>query len=415
MRRAVITGLGPVTPIGIGKEAFWDGLVAGRSAVRRITRFDASVLRSQIAAEVDFDPVPFFDARTLKRLDRFSQFSVAAARLAVEDAGLVLEREDGDRVGVSLGTALGGTGFGEMQFDNFKTRGLRGVDPTLALLVFGGAGSCNIAIALGCAGPSTANANSCASGTIAIGQALEWIRGDRADVVLAGGAEAPLAPLCYGAFTLIRAMSCRNDEPERACRPFDAGRDGFIMGEGAALLVVEELEHARARGARIYGEILGSGMTNDAFHMTAPRPDGSQAARAMTLALADAGILPGEIDYVNAHGSSTPLNDRTETLALKRVFGDDARRLPVSSTKGHHGHPLGAAGAIEAAACLLAMERGFLPPTVNLETPDPECDLDFIPRAGRAQPARTVLSNSFGFGGINACVVLRRWSADAPG
>jgi 3-oxoacyl-[acyl-carrier-protein] synthase II len=414
MRRAVITGLGPVTPIGIGREAFWDGLVAGRSAVRRITRFDTSALRSQIAAEVDFDPAQFIEARALKRLDRYSQFAVAAARLAVDDAGLVPEREDRERIGVSLGSALGGIGFAEAQLDVFKARGVRAVEPMLALLVFCGAGSCNIAIDFGFTGPSSANANSCASGTIALGQALEWIRGDQADVVLAGGAEAPLAPLCYTAFTVIRAMSCRNDEPERACRPFDAERDGFIMGEGAALLVVEELGHARARGARIYGEILGYGTTNDAFHMTAPLPDGTQAARSMTLALANAGIHPREIDYVSAHGSSTTLNDKTETLALKRVFGDYAGCLPISSTKGHHGHALGASGAIEAAACMLALERQFLPPTVNLETPDPECDLDYIPRVGRAQPVRTVLSNSFGFGGINASLVFRKWDDDAP-
>ncbi|HEY3417621.1 MAG TPA: beta-ketoacyl-ACP synthase II [Armatimonadota bacterium] len=408
MRRAVITGIGPVTPTGIGKEDFWGGLQAGKSVVRRLTLFDPSALRSQMAGEVrNFTPEDFIEVKRLKRMDRYSQFAVSAARLAVEDAGLVPENEDGERAGVSIGTALGGVGYAEIQVGVHNTQGLRAVDPMLALLVFGGAGSCNIAIEFGFSGPNSANSNSCASGTIALGQALEWIRHDKADVVLAGGAEAPLAPLCYGAFTILRAMSSRNEEPERACRPFDAARDGFVMGEGAAMLVVEELHHARARGARIYGEIVGYGLTNDANHMTAPLVDGGQAARAMALALRDAGRQPEEIDYINAHGSSTPLNDRAETLAIKRIFGAHASRLPISSIKGHHGHALGASGAIEAAAALLMLERQYVIPTVNLETPDPACDLDYVPQVGRTHPLRTIVSNSFGFGGINASIVLR--------
>lgn len=414
MRRAVITGIGPVTPTGIGKEAFWQGLASGQSVVDRISLFDPSAFRSQMAGEVrNFAPGDFIDTKRLKRMDRYSQFAVSAARLAVDDAQLAPEREDRERIGVSMGTALGGVGYAEIQVGVFNAKGLRAVDPMLALLVFGGAGSCNIAIEFGFSGPSSANSNSCASGTIALGQALEWIRHDHADVVLAGGAEAPLAPLCYSAFTILRAMSCRNEEPARASRPFDAQRDGFVMGEGAAMMVVEELQHALARDAHIYGELIGYGLTNDANHMTAPLPDGTQAARAMTLALADAQSAPDEIDYINAHGSATPLNDKTETLAIKRVFGTRAPCIPISSIKGQHGHALGASGAIETAASLLMLERQYLVPTVNLDTADPECDLDYIPRIGRAHPVATILSNSFGFGGINASVVLRKWEPDA--
>lgn len=409
MRRAVITGVGPVTPIGIGKEAFWRGLASGGSAVRRLTVFDPSAFRSQVAAEVqDFDPEAYFSGKELKRLDRFSQFALVAARLSLSDAGLTLESEDRSRVGIALGSALGGLGFAERQLGNFLERGLHGVEPSLAFTVFCGAGSCHIAIELGVTGPAWANSNSCASGTIAVGEALQWIRQGQADIVLAGGSEAPLAPLCFGAFALIRAMSVRNDNPAGASRPFDAGRDGFVMAEGAAMLVVEELEHAQARGARIYGEIIGYSLTNDAYHMTAPHPEGAQAARSMALALSDAGIVPEEIDYINAHGSSTLLNDKTETMAIKTVFGDHAHQVAISGTKGHHGHALGATGAIEACACVLAMERSVVPPTLNLETPDPECDLDFTPMHGRSREIPTVLSNSFGFGGINSCVILRK-------
>jgi len=367
-----------------------------------------------MAGEVrNFTPTDFIEAKRLKRMDRYSQFAVSAARLAIDDARLAPARENCERIGVSIGTALGGLGYAELQVGVFNAQGLRAVDPMLALLVFGGAGSCNIAIEFGFSGPSSANSNSCASGTMALGQALEWIRRDQADVVLAGAAEAPLAPLCYSAFTALRAMSSRNDEPARASRPFDAGRDGFVMGEGAAMMVVEELHHALARGARIYGEITGYGLSNDAHHMTAPLPDGAQAARAMRLALEDAKVAPDEIDYINAHGSSTPLNDRTETLAIKRVFGEYAPRIPISSIKGHHGHALGASGAIEAAACLLMLERQYLIPTINLETADPECDLNYLPCTGRPHPIHTILSNSFGFGGINASILLRKWAPDA--
>ena len=408
-RRAVITGVGAVTPIGTGVEGLWAGLAARVSAVRAITRFDPTPFRSKIAAEIpDFRPQDHLDAKRAKRLDRFSQLAVASARFALADAELDPRRENGDRVGAMMGSALGGVAFAEGQIERFRTAGPRGLDPALALAVFPGAASCNIAIEFGFTGPNSTNAMSCASGTIAVGDAFHAIRAGRADVMLAGGAEAPLAPMTYGAFSVIRAMSTRNDDPAHASRPFDEDRDGFVMGEGAAVLVLEERERALARGAKIYAELLGYAFTNDAYHMTAPRPDGRQAARAMQLALADARVAPGELGYINAHASSTPLNDATETTAIKRVFGDHAYRLSVSGTKGYYGHALGASGAIEVAICALALERRWLPPTLNLERPDPACDLDCLPGEGRAAAPELVLTNSFGFGGINASLVLRR-------
>ena len=408
-RRVVVTGVGGVTPIGTGVEGLWDGLRARRAAVRAITRFDPSPFRSRIAAEIpDFHPLDFLEARRARRLDRYSQLAVVAALLALRDAALDLGREDRDRVGTSMGSALGGVGYAEEQVAVYARSGLKGVDPMLALSVFGGAASCNIAIEFGVTGPNSTNAMSCASGTIAVGDAFQAIRDGRADVMLAGGAEAPLAPLCYGAFAVIRAMSTRNDEPAAASRPFDRERDGFVMGEGAAVLVLEERDRAVARGARILAEVLGTAVTNDAWHMTAPRPDGGQAARCLTLALADAHVAPHEVEYVNAHGSSTPLNDKTETLAIRSAFGAHAPRLTVSGTKGYYGHPLGASGAIEAAVTALALARGWLPPTLNLSVRDPECDLDYLEGAGCERRARVAVSNSFGFGGINAAVVLRR-------
>ncbi|GAC1697521.1 MAG: beta-ketoacyl-ACP synthase II [Gemmatimonadaceae bacterium] len=408
-RQVVITGIGAITPLGMGEAPLWEGLRAGKSAVRSVTRFDPSIFRSHNAAEVnDFVPADHLEAKRAKRLDRFGQFSVIAARMAVEDARLDLAREDRERVGAMMGTALGGIGYAEEQLGVFLRGGLRAVDATLALAVFGGASSCNIAIELGIQGPNSTNAMSCASGTLAIGDAFRQIRDGYADVMLGGGAEAPLAPLCFGAFALIRAMSTRNDDPATASRPFDKDRDGFVMGEGAAVLVLEERSRAIARGARIYAEILGFGSSSDAHHMTAPLPDGSQAARCIERALADAAVAPHEIAYCNAHGSSTPLNDPTETLALKKVFGAHAYTLQVSSTKGYYGHALGASGAIETAICALALTHGWLPPTVNLSTPDPSCDLDYIPGPGREARVDHVLTNSFGFGGINASLVLRR-------
>jgi 3-oxoacyl-[acyl-carrier-protein] synthase II len=408
-RRVLITGVGAVTPIGTGVEGLWSGLKQRRSAVRCITRFDPSVFKSQIAGEVDdFVATDHIEERRARRLDRYSQFAIAATRLALEDAALDLRREDPDRVGAMMGTALGGVAHGERQYHNFLTEGPRAVDPALALTVFAGAASCNIAIEFGCTGPNSTNGMSCASGAIAIGEAFRSIvRGD-ADTMMAGGAEAPLAPLCFGAFAIIRAMSTRNDDPAHASRPFDAGRDGFVMAEGSAVLVLEERSRALARGAPVYAEVCGYGLTNDAHHMTAPRPDGRQAARAIRIALREARVQPEEVGYVNAHGSSTPLNDPTETSSIKQVFGDHAGRVALSGTKGYYGHALGASGAIEAAICALASRRGWLPPTVNLETPDPACDLDHVRGEGRDMQPEYLLSNSFGFGGINAALVFRR-------
>jgi 3-oxoacyl-[acyl-carrier-protein] synthase II len=408
-RRVVITGIGAITPIGLGVEGLWQGLQRRESAVRCITRFDPSMFKSRIAGEVDgFSAADHMEERRSRRLDRFSQFSVAATRMALVDAGLNPEREDHDRVGAMMGTALGGVAHGEGQYRNFMQSGPRGVDPALALTVFAGAASCNIAIEFGFTGPNSTNGMSCASGAIAIGEAFRAITRGEADVMVAGGAEAPLAPLCFGAFAIIRAMSTRNDEPARASRPFDEGRDGFVMAEGAAVLVLEERSRALARGAQVYAEVCGFGLTNDAYHMTAPRPDGRQAARAMRNALAEARVAPHEVGYINAHGSSTPLNDSTETASVKQVFGDHAYRLAFSGTKGYYGHALGASGAIEAAICALASRHGWLPPTVNLDSPDPACDLDHVTGAGLDLSPDYLLSNSFGFGGINAALVFRR-------
>jgi 3-oxoacyl-[acyl-carrier-protein] synthase II len=408
-RRVVVTGIGAITPIGVGTEGLWQGLRSGLSAVQGITRFDPTPFRSRIAAQVnDFHAADHIEERKVRRLDRFSQFSVAATRLAIADAELDLAREDPDRIGVMMGTALGGIARAEEEHGHYVEGGLRAVNPSLALSVFAGAASCNIAIEFGVCGPNSTNGMSCASGTIGIGEGLRAIRRGEADVMLAGGAEAPLAPLCFGSFAIIRAMSTRNDDPATASRPFDTGRDGFVMAEGAAVLVLEERQRALARGARIYLEICGYGLTNDAHHMTAPRPDGQQAARAMRLALADARVEPHEVGYLNAHGSSTPLNDPTETSAIRQVFNGHAARLPVSGTKGYYGHALGASGAIEAAICSLASARAWLPPTVNLSLPDPACDLGYITGDGRMADPEILLSNSFGFGGINACLVFRR-------
>jgi 3-oxoacyl-[acyl-carrier-protein] synthase II len=411
-RRVVITGIGAVTPIGLGVDGLWAGLRRRTSAVRCITRFDPSVFKSRMAGEVpDFVPSDHIEERRARRLDRYSQFTIAATRMALADAELDLAREHPDRIGAMMGTALGGVAHGERNYHAFLTEGPRAVDPALALTVFAGAASCNIAIEFGCTGPNSTNGMSCASGAIAIGDGFRAIvRGD-ADIMIAGGSEAPLAPLCFGAFAIIRAMSTRNDDPAHASRPFDAGRDGFVMAEGAAVLVLEERGRALARGAPVYAELCGFGLTNDAHHMTAPRPDGTQAARAMRNALNEAHVSPGEVGYINAHGSSTPLNDPTETGSIKQVFGEAAYRVPLSGTKGYYGHALGASGAIEAAICALAARHGWLPPTVNLETPDPACDLPQVTGEGRDLSPDILLSNSFGFGGINAALVFRRMDA----
>ena len=407
-RRVAITGIGAITPIGSGAEGLWAGVLADKSAVRPIDRFDASAFPSRIAAQIDdFDPAAHLDVRRARRLDRFSALSVATARQAVEDAGLKLNEGAAARTGVWVGSALGGVAYGEEQHAGFVARGARGVSPTLALAVFGGAGASNVALDLGLTGPAVGNANSCASGAMAIGQAFGAIRDGTVDVALAGGAEAPLAPLTFGAFALIRVLSARNDDPATASRPFDRERDGFVMGEAAAILVLEDLSAARARGARVIAEILGFGSSNDAYHMTAPRPDGRDAARAITTALADGEVAPERIGYVNAHGSSTQLNEPAEARAIRLAFGDRTDEIPVSSTKGLYGHALGASGAVEAAITALALERGVLPGTCNLRDPDPEIDLELLMEA-RATPIEAAVSNSFGFGGMNAALVIGR-------
>lgn len=413
-RSVWITGIGVITAIGIGRDAFWTGLQAGRSPVKRIDRFDPAPFRSQVAAQVDdFDASTFIDPRTASRLDRFSQFSVVAGMLAMADAGIEIGGAGSarpDRFGVYVGSALGGIAYAEEQHVRYLDRGIRTVAPNLALAVFGGAAPANLGIFLGLRGPVLSTGNSCAAGAVALGEALHLIRSGRADAALAGGVEAPLSPLCFGAFDIIRALSAgHNDRPAEACRPFDVERDGFVMGEGAALLVLEAEEIARARGATPYAELRGFAATSDAYHMVQPRPDGLQAARAARLALADGGMRATDIDYVNAHASATPLGDAAEALALRKALGKRASQVPVSGTKAYYGHPLGASGAIEAAICALAIRHGWAPGTVNLERLDPAvgehlpCLLD-RPFEGEIEG---VLSTSFGFGGLNAALAFK--------
>jgi 3-oxoacyl-[acyl-carrier-protein] synthase II len=406
-RRVVVTGIGAVTPVGHGADGLWAGVVANRSAVRHIDRFDASDFPSRIAAQVDgFRPEDHLDAKRVRRLDRFSQFSVASARMAVEHAGWTDASRSAERTGVWIGSALGGVAFGEEQHANYVRRGVRAVAPTLATAVFGGAGASNVAIDLGIRGPAVGNANSCASGAMAIGQAFHAIRSGIVDFALAGGAEAPLAPLTFGAFAMIRVLSSRNDDPATASRPFDVDRDGFVMGEGAAILALEERGTAEARGVRILGEVAGFGASTDAYHLTAPLPSGEAAAAAVTTALGDAGLAAEEIGYVNAHASSTQLNEIAEAKALHLALGAHAASVPVSGTKGLYGHALGASGAIEAAITLLALGAGCLPATSNLFNLDPACDLNVLREPLSARPA-AALSTSFGFGGMNAALVFR--------
>jgi 3-oxoacyl-[acyl-carrier-protein] synthase II len=409
-RRAVITGIGPVTCIGCGRENFWKEILAEKSGISRISSFDPRPFRVRCAGEIlEWNPEEFFSPQRLKRLDRYAQFAVASAKFALDDAGIEYSREQPQRhVGVSFGTALGGVCKAEDQHIRYLKKGARGVNPMLAIQVFGGSAHSNIAIEFGFRGVGTTNSNSCASGTVAVGEALRYIRDGFADVIIAGGAEAPLSTLTIGAFDIIKTMSRWDGDPAFASRPFDRLRDGFVMGEGATSLIVEEFEHARARGAKIYAEIIGYSLSNDAFHMTAPLPSGESCIRAMRDALADAQLAPEQIDYINAHASSTQLNDSTETMSIKQVFGEHGKKIPVSGTKGYHAHPLGATGAIEAAICALALDQQWVPPTINYQNPDPACDLDIVPNHGRATNLNYVMSNSFGFGGINACIVLGR-------
>ncbi len=412
-RRAVITGLGPITCAGIGKDRLWESIRAGRSGISRITCFETNECKALCGGEIrDWDPSQFFPPHRLKRLDRYAQFAVASALIALEDAGLPWSKDTPTgRVGVSFGTALGGIANAESEHQHFLKKGARGVNPTLALQVFGGSAHSNIAIECGFRGPGTTNSNSCASGVISVGEAWRYIRDGMADVMIAGGAEAPLSPLTFGAFDFIKTMSRWPGDPPFACKPFDRERDGFVMGEGAASLVIEEYGHAMARGARIYAEVLGYSLNNEAYHMTTPLPSGEAVIACMQEALASAQLPPEAIDYINAHASGTQLNDANECAAAKVVFGDHANRLAISGTKAFTAHPLGATGAIETVICALALDEGYIPPTLHHQSPDPACDLDIVPNFGRSQPLRYVMNNAFGFGGINAVLVLGR----APG
>jgi 3-oxoacyl-[acyl-carrier-protein] synthase II len=417
-RRVWITGIGVITPIGTGVDAFRAGLRAARSPVRRIDRFDPSAFRSQVAATVDdIDPVAWMPPKTARQLDRFSQFGLVAGRLALEDARLkpgAPGAPSPERIGIYMGSALGGIAYAEEQHERYMEKGIRQVAPNLALAVFGGAAPANLGIALDVRGPILSTANSCASGSVALGEALGDLREGRVDAAIAGGCEVPLSSLAFGAFDIIRALSAgRNDDPAHAARPFDAERDGFVMGEGVAWLVLEAADAARARGAEPYAELLGYGATSDAHHMVQPRPDGRESARAATIALDDGGVHPSEVDYVNAHASSTPIGDVAEARAIALALGERAATVSVSGTKALYGHPLGASGAIEAAICALAIRDGWAPASVNLVEPDPESAalLPGLLREGRAGEYRRVLSNSFGFGGLNAAVVLGATSA----
>jgi len=405
--RVGVTGIGIVSPLGIGVGPFWDALLAGKVGITRIRRFDASPFSSQIAAEIaDFDPGTFLSPRRVRRTERFAQLAVSAAHLAFEDAALSLDGHR-EQTGVFVGSALGGVAYAEEQHTIYRERGIGAMTPLLAVSVFAGAATTNIALEFGLCGPSVANANSCASGVVAIGEAYRSVARGDARVALGGGVEAPLSPLVFGAFAIIRSMSTRNDEPERASRPFDRDRDGFVMAEGAGILVLERLEDALARNATVYGEIVGYGLTNDAYHMTAPRPDGACLARAIECALREAGLSADEVELIDAHGSATVLNDKTETLAFKRALGERARSVPVTATKGQHGHALGATGAWESAVSLLALADGRVPRVVNLDHADEACDLACVRTTATQRPAN-VLCTSAGFGGINAALVFRR-------
>jgi len=409
-RRVVITGLGAVTPLGRDVESTWDGLVAGRSGAGEITQFDSSGYAVNFACEVkDFDPTEYIDRKQARRMDRFAHLVVAAARQAEADSGLSIESEP-DRVGAAIATGIGGLKAFQDCHSELLERGPDRVNPFSIPEIIPNMGAAWVSMQLGTQGPLSSQCTACAASNMSIGDGLDAIRLGRADVMLCGGTEAPVTEVGIAGFSAMRALSRRNDDPEGASRPFDSGRDGFVMGEAGAVVVLEELEHARARGAKIYAELLGYGVSSDARHITEPDPSGLNPARAMTMAFGDASIEPEEIDYINAHGTSTPLGDASETRVIKLALGEEnARKTPVSSTKGATGHCLGASGAVEAMFSILAIDRGVLPPTINYEEPDPKCDLDYIPNESREADVRTVVSNSFGFGGHNATVVFRRF------
>jgi 3-oxoacyl-[acyl-carrier-protein] synthase II len=408
-RRVVVTGLGTVNPLGLGVEAFWEAALAGRSGIGPITLFDASGMRVRFAGEVaGFDPEQYMDRRAAGRMDRYDQLFLAAAGQALADAGISYEEDDpaATRAGVAVGSGIGGITSFQDQIDVMRRRGPDRVSPYAITQIISNMAAGRVSIDFHLYGPSICTVTACAASANAIGDAAEVIRREEAEVMLAGGAEAPVCEFALSGFAQARALSTRNDDPARASRPFDAGRDGFVMAEGAAALVLEEWEHARARGADVYAEITGYGMSSDGYHITLPRPGGAGAARAMDAALRSAGLAPDDVDYINAHGTSTPANDVTETAAIKMVFGDRAHRLPVSSTKSMTGHLLGGAGAIESLVCILAIRDGVVPPTINYEEPDPECDLDYVPNEARPLRIGHAMSNSFGFGGHNVALVF---------
>jgi 3-oxoacyl-[acyl-carrier-protein] synthase II len=410
-RRVVVTGLGAVTPLGTGLDKTWNAICAGQSGIARITRFDPTGYDAQIAGEVkDFDPAQFIEKKEIKKMDAFIHYAVGAAQMAVDDAGYKVAPEEATRVGVYIGSGIGGLGSIEYYDKVLKEKGPGRVSPFFIPMTIINLASGQVAIRMGAKGPNSCAVTACATGNHCIGDAFRLIQRDEADVMVAGGAEAAITPLGVAGFASAKALSFRNDEPTRASRPFDLDRDGFVLGEGAGVLVLEELEHARRRGARIYAEVIGYAMNSDAYHITAPPEEGEGAVRCMELALKDAGIAKDQVGYINAHGTST-MADAIETKAIKQVFGEQAYRIPVSSTKSMTGHLLGAAGGIEAIFSILAIHHGLLPPTINLEHPDPACDLDYVPNKVRPASPSVALSNSFGFGGVNACVLFRRMDA----
>ncbi|HSC57688.1 MAG TPA: beta-ketoacyl-ACP synthase II [Nitrospira sp.] len=410
-RRVVVTGLGLVTPLGTGVEKTWKAICAGESGIGRITKFDPTGYDAQIAGEVkDFDPAQFIEKKEIKKMDAFIHYAVGAAQLAVDDAGLKIKPEEATKVGVYIGSGIGGLGSIEHYHEVLKARGPGRVSPFFIPMTIINLASGQVAIRIGAKGPNSCAVTACATGNHCIGDAYRLIQRGDADVMVAGGAEAAVTPLGVAGFAAAKALSFRNDEPTKASRPFDKDRDGFVLGEGAGVVVIEELEHALRRGVRIYGEIIGYGMNSDAYHITAPPEEGEGAIRCMELALKDAGINRDQIGYINAHGTST-MADAIETRAIKRVFGEQAFRIPVSSTKSMTGHLLGAAGGIEAVFSLLTLFHGILPPTINLDNPDPACDLDYVANKARPAAVTTALSNSFGFGGVNACLIFKKLDA----
>ena len=410
-RRVVVTGIGLVTPLGTGVQTTWDALVQGASGISRISSFDASAYACQIAAEVkDFDPLTYVDKKDVKRMDRFTQFALASATMAVETAALSISPAQAHRYGCLLGVGFGGMATLEHNHANLLRAGPQRVSPFFVPMLIANMASGHVCMRFGLRGPNSCVSTACAAGTHAIGDAYKIIQRGAADVMVSGGCEAAITPLGLAGFCAMRALSTRNDEPQQASRPFDKARDGFVMGEGAGVLVLEELQQARQRGATIYAEVVGYGMSADAYHMTHPDPEARGVALCMQQALQDAGVGPQDIDYINAHGTSTPYNDKYETLAVKKVFGEYAYRVAMSSTKSMTGHLLGGAGGIEGVFTALALYHGIVPPTINWETPDEDCDLDYVPHTARAMPLRMAMSTSLGFGGTNACVVFKRYT-----